>query len=984
MCYPGWRIHDGYCYQLVSSSPTTWDDAKDKCEAQGSTLLTIKNEKEQEFINEQLPVLWQNGIPSIWLGISDTLKDGEMKWTDGTAYDDLAYQNWPAGNKPANREGEQQCGSIYTGSSVGQWDYGDCFNLFDYTSTGYCPADWYIYNDHCYFMEETGVTYTDAQQNCNDKGGKLASIHTTEEMSFIELHLQANDYYVGLERKGAGINDFQWTDGTQFDYHNWDIGEPNDAGSNEDCVHVRGPYTTPSGVWNDVSCNRKYASICKKKADESTPPPPTNPPDVGCYEPFQQYKGNAIVTVDGNLCYNWKDANREYNPIDYPDKDLTENYCRNPNNAAKPWCYIEFGFQDCDVPQCNAPVDCYEGDGYVYRGKYDKTENGSTCLPWASLDDSAYFNPRSFPEEGLEGNYCRNPAGSGNGPWCYYNKKAEGYAYSYCGIPKCNTTGCYEGNGANYRGSANEGENGQTCVKWEEATSRPYNPTTYPNAGLDHNYCRNPSQDDEPWCYVRDDNQGLVQEPCLVPHCTIEVGCYVGKGMSYRGHANYISLGRTCSDWVNFIDEFYPVPLSEFTMQPLKSILPVAPSISDISLSECAHECLHRADFFCKSFNYHTASGGSDRSRCLLSAKNSKDVELGYDPEQDYYERNQTYGLEENYCRNPNGAMGPWCYFWDPIHNQTDWSYCSVPECNPEDVGCYDPRVRGTTYRGPARTTASGHICVEWKDTYWIPDNYPNAGLDENYCRNPSVFIADAPFCMYKAAHNEQGYMRELCDIPQCNVQEACGGEGWRADPSEEWCYKIEQDSTLSFDEAQQACEGEDANLLSILSEAESNLIVGMISLSPVEGFWIGANDRFQEAGWEWTDASPFSYLNWQPGQPDNLQGIEECVYMARGNGMWSDEKCDLTFPYICKKRSKNVIGSSVAPTTLAPGSLCPTDWEGYGSHCYLVQRDFVSWTKARASCDLLDAKLATIHSEGEMTHIAGLLSRGMIARSNS
>lgn len=29
------------------------------------------------------------------------------------------------------------------------------------------------------------------------------------------MHLQANDYYVGLTRKGTGINDFQWTDGTQ-------------------------------------------------------------------------------------------------------------------------------------------------------------------------------------------------------------------------------------------------------------------------------------------------------------------------------------------------------------------------------------------------------------------------------------------------------------------------------------------------------------------------------------------------------------------------------------------------------------------------------------------------------------------------------------------------------------------------------------------------------------------------------------------------
>eukprot|EP00057_Strongylocentrotus_purpuratus_P015706 XP_011670180.1 PREDICTED: macrophage mannose receptor 1-like [Strongylocentrotus purpuratus] len=687
MCYPGWRIYDGYCYQMVAYSPTTWVDAKQQCEAQGSTLLTIKDEKEQDFINEQLPVLWQTGISNIWLGISDTITDGEMKWTDGTAYDDTAYQNWPAHKKPANREDEAQCGSIYAGSSIGQWDYGDCFNLFDYSckireATGYCPADWYFYNDFCYFVDEgDGVTYAESQQNCNQKGGKLASIHSTEEMSFIELHLQANDYYVGLTRKGTGINDFQWTDGTQYDYHNWDIGEPNDYGNGEDCVHVRGPYTNPSGVWNDISCDREYASICKKAADATTPPPPTNPPNVACYEPFQQYKGNAIVTVDGDLCYNWKDANREYNPIDYPDKDLTENYCRNPNNAAKPWCYVDFGFKDCDVPQCDAPVDCYEGDGYLYRGKVAQTQNGSNCLAWASLDDSAYYRPGNFPEEGLEGNYCRNPSGSGSGPWCYYHKDTFWYTSSSCGIPKCQTTGCYEGNGANYRGTANEGENGNTCVKWEDATAQPYNPTLYPLAGLDNNYCRNPSQDTEPWCYVTDDQQGLVQEYCIVPHCATEVGCYVGKGMSYRGNANYVTIGRTCSDWVDFINEFYPVPLQEFSMQMHKAITGAASGFNGKTRDECAYECLNHKAFFCKAFNYYTGTGGDD-SVCTLSTMNGADVEPVYDPQQDYYERNQTYGLEENYCRNPNGAMAPWCYFYDPIHNQNDSSYCGVPECN--------------------------------------------------------------------------------------------------------------------------------------------------------------------------------------------------------------------------------------------------------------------------------------------------------------
>ena len=36
-------------------------------------------------------------------------------------------------------------------------------------------------------------------------------------------------------------------------------------------------------------------------------------------------------------------------------------------------------------------------------------------------------------------------------------------------------------------------------------------------------------------------------------------------------------------------------------------------------------------------------------------------------------------GLEENYCRNPDGEpRGAWCYTTDPSQR---WQYCNVPRC---------------------------------------------------------------------------------------------------------------------------------------------------------------------------------------------------------------------------------------------------------------------------------------------------------------
>lgn len=53
-----------------------------------------------------------------------------------------------------------------------------------------------------------------------------------------------------------------------------------------------------------------------------------------------------------------------------------------------------------------------------YRGFNHYTENHNECLPW----DSKYIYPKTYFEQGLRGNYCRNPDGIGKSTWCYTSK----------------------------------------------------------------------------------------------------------------------------------------------------------------------------------------------------------------------------------------------------------------------------------------------------------------------------------------------------------------------------------------------------------------------------------------------------------------------------------------------------------------------------------------------------------------------------------
>ena len=80
------------------------------------------------------------------------------------------------------------------------------------------------------------------------------SIHSDEEGEFLQS-IAGSSYWIGLEWKE---DEYQWSDGSRFDYEKWDSGEPNGPGS-ENCVH------TNWGVeWNDYACRYTKRYVCKK------------------------------------------------------------------------------------------------------------------------------------------------------------------------------------------------------------------------------------------------------------------------------------------------------------------------------------------------------------------------------------------------------------------------------------------------------------------------------------------------------------------------------------------------------------------------------------------------------------------------------------------------------------------------------------------------------------------------------------------------
>ncbi|XP_051897211.1 tissue-type plasminogen activator [Pristis pectinata] len=220
-----------------------------------------------------------------------------------------------------------------------------------------------------------------------------------------------------------------------------------------------------------------------------------------------------------------------------PVQDCPQNKCYNGGKCRQA-IYFQHHICQCPAgykgPLCEIDTKevCYKGRGTSYRGTWSTTASGKQCLNWnlSAVVRSRYNgHAANAQQRGLGNhNFCRNPDND-TMPWCHvYN----GHILSWeeCSLPACpqlSKSECYTKNGAEYRGTSSYSRTGRTCLRWDsEAVRHSTQNAWVPNAHLlglgSHNYCRNPSGDLKPWCYVKG-RRTVMMEFCNVKHCSPSV-----------------------------------------------------------------------------------------------------------------------------------------------------------------------------------------------------------------------------------------------------------------------------------------------------------------------------------------------------------------------------------------------------------------------------------------------------------------------------
>uniref|UniRef100_A0A8C7ISA3 Macrophage stimulating 1 n=1 Tax=Oncorhynchus kisutch TaxID=8019 RepID=A0A8C7ISA3_ONCKI len=385
-------------------------------------------------------------------------------------------------------------------------------------------------------------------------------------------------------------------------------------------------------------------------------------------------------------------------------------------------------------------------------------------LPGLTLEDCARrcshtLDCRAFNYETRRSITCKQL------PWVEDGSNAEVKRNVNCDLyeKKVYVRKCIVGKGEDYRGKVFTTKNGHTCQQWWSKFPHDHRWTPTATNGLELNYCRNPDRDPiGPWCYTNDPERRY--ESCNIPHCKDE------NNQHFQGNEkllkwNPVHVRPRYPD--KSLDDNYcrnpdssPVPWCYTTdpdMERESCQISKCPAVPKRHLrSSYTTNCFRgRGEDYRGKVNETTGGIACQR------------WDAQYPHEHPFYPNTyECKGLEENYCRNPDGSEAPWCFTSVPEMRTALCLHIKRCADDIEAEDCY--HENGKNYRGVVRKTRKGVTCQKWSvnmphKTKINPGTHPEGNLTENYCRNPDG-DQHGPWCYTTDPKTEFDY----CAIKQC------------------------------------------------------------------------------------------------------------------------------------------------------------------------------------------------------------------------
>lgn len=178
---------------------------------------------------------------------------------------------------------------------------------------------------------------------------------------------------------------------------------------------------------------------------------------------------------------------------------------------------------------------------------------------------------------------------------------------------------------------------------------------------------------------------------------------------------------------------------------------------------------------------------------------------------------------------------------------------------------------------------------------------------------------------------------------------------GWRKYQGSCYC-RVSMSATVTWHEAQKACNNHGGHLPTISSAAENSFVYNLYkAYCRTSVGLLGFHDYVREGNFIWVDDSSSCYTNWNSGEPNNNGGHykeEDCALMFLGGKVptkWND--------FFCHEKHTSCFLCENTPS-------CPVGWTPFGGKCFrhVKHKSLISWKDARSKCRLFGADLVSIN----------------------
>ncbi|XP_053539216.1 secretory phospholipase A2 receptor isoform X3 [Ictalurus punctatus] len=183
------------------------------------------------------------------------------------------------------------------------------------------------------------------------------------------------------------------------------------------------------------------------------------------------------------------------------------------------------------------------------------------------------------------------------------------------------------------------------------------------------------------------------------------------------------------------------------------------------------------------------------------------------------------------------------------------------------------------------------------------------------------------------------------------------------------FCYRY-VDEKGSWDNSSNTCKALGAQLTSIHSLSEQELLLALLINASDSKVWIGLYMESGSPAVEWSDGSPLTLTSWQRQQPfPRREDKRMCVAADRKNGNWEFVECEKMYPAVCR-----TVGLVPLHPTGEWDEGCPEGWKRKGNSCYKIADEEQTFKEA-AKGYYCKSSLVTIEDRFEQAFLNSLIN---------